>query len=81
MRSCMNTDMAHLKPYEVLAIARERLDKTQDQMAELIGTTQPTIHRWETGRHPIPLARVRRIAKAYRVKLDDLIPPAAQLAS
>ena len=70
-----------LKPHEILVAVRKRLEMTQYEMADLCGTNQPTICRWETGVHAIPLAMVRRIAKAYRVKLNDLIPPAAQLAS
>ena len=73
--------MAALRPHEILAAAREKLDVSQSVMAVALKVSQPTIHRWETGANSVPIADVRRVAKAYKVKPEDLIPPVEQRAS
>lgn len=69
--------MAKTTPGEVLKTAREKLDKTQAQMAELLGVTQPLIARWESGDAYPRTEDVRRVAKVYGVKPDLLLPEIA----
>lgn len=53
---------------------------TQDQLADTLGVTQPTISGWLTGRWPIPPARLIPLERALRVpagtftKILGLIP-------
>lgn len=45
------------------------------QLAALVGTTQPTIHRLETGKRKLTVDWMRRIAEALGVEASDLIAP------
>lgn len=50
--------------------ARKAAGLTQTEAARLVGVTQVTVARWETGRHPIPKAAgmvIEQAAKAGRV--------------
>lgn len=38
---------------DALRALRKQHGLTQQQLADLMGTTQTTINRWETGMHPI----------------------------
>lgn len=52
----------------------ERRLSTYD-LANLVGTTQPTIHRLETGKRKLTVDWMRRIADALGVAPEDLIAP------
>lgn len=63
-------------PGSIMKTARERAGKSQAQIAAELGVTQPLIFKWE---HDISHPRtedVRRVAKAYGIRLDLLIPEA-----
>lgn len=45
------------------------------ELAALVGTTQPTIHRLETGKRKLTVDWMRRIAEALGVEPSDLIAP------
>lgn len=62
---------------ERLRKARTKLKKTQADMAELIGCTQPSIHDWESDRVLPRTQDVRRVAKAYGLEPEQLLPEAA----
>jgi transcriptional regulator with XRE-family HTH domain len=55
-------------PYANVALAvvalRERHGLTQRALAELVGTPQPVVARLESGRHPIEIKMLARIADA-----------------
>ena len=56
-------------PYRDIALAvvdlRGRLGLTQTQLAERVGTTQSVISRLESGRHPVEVKLLVRIADAF----------------
>lgn len=62
----------------IIRDARRRADITQQELGEKLGYTgesaQVSVRRWETGKAPIPLAKIRPLAKALNLTLDDLIP-------
>lgn len=62
---------------EVMRAAREKLGKTQAQMATDLEVTQPLIARWEAGNAYPRTEDVRRVAAAYRLKPDQLLPERA----
>lgn len=45
----------------------------QQQIAELLGTTQQTYSLWERGEREIPLHHAITLAKFYHVSLDYLV--------
>lgn len=55
-------------PYANVALAvvalRERHGLTQRALAELVGTAQPVVARLESGRHPVEIKMLARIADA-----------------
>ncbi len=55
---------------------REQRGLTQAQLAEAIGTTQPTIYRLELGRRKLTVEWMQKIAKALNVNTADLIATA-----
>lgn len=61
---------------ERLRRAREDLGLTQQQLAEKLGVSQPTIHAWESGSMP-RMKRLRAVAEAYGLTLGDLLAEAA----
>jgi len=54
---------------------RQARKLTTYQLAELVGTTQATIHRLETGKRKLTVDWMKRIATALGVKPEDLIAP------
>lgn len=61
---------------EMMRAARDRLGKSQAQIADELGVTQPLIAKWEGGRGSPRTEDVRRVAMAYGIKLELLIPEA-----
>ena len=58
---------------------RERLEKTQDELARSIDLTRTSITNIERGRQKVPLHHLLRIASALGEELRDLIPTKAEL--
>lgn len=52
--------------------ARKAAGMTQMQVAEALNTAQYQIHKWETEKQEISLARAIDLADLYRCTLDDL---------
>jgi len=46
---------------------------TQQTLAKKIGVTRAYLSRLEMGRHDPPLSRLRKLAKALRVSVADLV--------
>ncbi len=57
-----------------LAFWRAKRGLTQARLAKAAGTTQPHIADIESGKHGASFDLMARIAKALRVKIDDLAP-------
>ena len=59
-----------MKVYKRLKDLREDADKSQEEIAKIIGTSQPYYAQYEAGKRPIPFDRVIALAKYYDVSLD-----------
>lgn len=51
---------------------REDKDMSQEEIAQLLGTSQTQYSRWERGHREIPLHIAITLAKFYNVSLDYL---------
>lgn len=49
---------------------REDFDKSQKEIAEIIGTSQSYYSQYESGKRTIPFERAVALAKYYNVSLD-----------
>lgn len=58
--------------YQRLRDMREDADKTQAQIAALLGMKQQQYARYESGQQEIPLRHFITLAKFYNVSLDFL---------
>lgn len=58
--------------------ARIRCSYTQRELGEKMGyagkSAEVTVARWESGTRPVPLEKIRPLAAALGLTLDDLIP-------
>ena len=55
---------------ERLRILREREEKTQKEIAEVLNTTQSYYAQYERNERSIPFERAVELAKYYKVSLD-----------
>jgi transcriptional regulator with XRE-family HTH domain len=62
---------------ERLRKAREKLEKTQKQIADELGKKQPTIHAWESDQTLPKTDEVRAVAAVYGLKPEQLLPERA----
>lgn len=71
--------MAH---YQRLRDLREDADKTQQEIADYLGTSAQHYGKYESGKAEIPLERAVLLAKYYNVSLDYIaeFPQAATLS-
>lgn len=46
---------------------------TQEQLAELLGTTKQQVYRWESGRHTPTTDTVEAVARIFNVSVDFLL--------
>ena len=58
--------------YKRLGDLREDADKSQEEIAKIIGTSQSYYAQYENGKRAIPFERVVILAKYYNVSLDYL---------
>ena len=58
--------------YQRLRDIREDFDKSQEEIAKVLGTTQSYYAQYENGKRAIPFERVVILAKYYNVSLDYL---------
>ena len=56
--------------YERIRNLREDNDKSQSEIAKVIGTSQSYYAQYENGKRSIPFERVIILAKYYNVSLD-----------
>ena len=60
----------HMNIYQRLKDLREDADKTQEEIAKIIGTSQSYYAQYENGKRSIPFERMILLAKYYNVSLD-----------
>lgn len=60
-----------------LAIARRAKGLTQEELADLVGVTQPTIARLEAGKKPPSLRLALRISSVLGFSVEELFGMAA----
>lgn len=62
----------------IIKAARIRADYTQRTLGEKLGyegrSGESTVQRWENGTRPVPIEKIRDLAAALNLTLDDLIP-------
>lgn len=63
----------------IIKAARIRCGYTQKELAERLGYGESSnpgalIKRWESGERPVPIDKIRPLAAALNLTLDDLIP-------
>ena len=61
-----------MKLYQRIRDLREDADKSQEEIAKIIGTSQSYYAQYENGKRAIPFERVIALAKYYNVSLDYL---------
>lgn len=63
---------------EKIKTARLMVGLTQQQLGEKCGyegeTAQVSVRRWEGGTRPVPIEKLRTVAKLLNLTLDDLVP-------
>ena len=58
--------------YQRLKDLREDADKSQEEIAKIIGTSQSYYAQYENGKRAIPFDRMVTLAKYYNISLDYL---------
>ena len=61
-----------MNAYQRLKDMREDADKSQEEIAKVIGTSQSYYAQYENGKRAIPFERMVTLAKYYNVSLDYL---------
>ncbi len=63
--------MKHL--YQRIRDLREDSDKTQAQIAQVLGVHTTQYRRWETGETEIPVHKIIELCKYYKVSADYIL--------
>lgn len=62
----------------IIKAARTNVGYTQQELGEYMGyspeSAGPMIRSWESGRRPVPLEKIRALASALNLTVDDLVP-------
>lgn len=62
----------------IIKAARIKAAFSQKELGEKMGyegrSAEVTVQRWENGSRPVPLEKIRALAAALNLTLDDLIP-------
>lgn len=56
--------------YQRLKDLREDVDMKQEEIANLLGTSQQQYSRWERGAQEIPFHHIIQLARFYRCSID-----------
>lgn len=64
-----------------LKILRRKHNKTQEQMAELLGIGISTYNQYENSERDIPLEKAKSIAEIFKVDINDIFLPTRFTAS
>jgi len=62
-----------LTVYEKLKQRRLELDMTLQEVADILGTGKPTVSRYENGIIDINFSTLKKLAKIYNIKLQDIV--------
>lgn len=62
----------NMQYYQRLRDIREDADKTQTEIANLLGTRQQQYARWESGSWQMPIEHYKTLARYYNVSIDYL---------
>lgn len=64
----------HMKPYmEIIRELREDHDLNQQNVAEILGTTQQVYSRYENGINELPVRHLVTLCKFYDVSADYIL--------
>ena len=61
-------------------IRQKRIEKglTQQKLGELLGykgrSAECVVQHWEYNKHPVPMVRLKPLAKILEIPLEDLLP-------
>jgi len=81
LRAMIDEERAHAEVAQLIHDARTRAGLTQKELAELIGTGQPTIARLEDADYEgHSITMLRRIAKALHLRLEMRLIPDQEAA-
>lgn len=61
----------------IIKAARIKCGYTQKELAEKLGydtAGDATVRTWESGKRPVPLVKIRALAAALNLTVDDLVP-------
>ena len=61
-----------MKYYNNLAKIRKKHNLSQNDIAQILGTTQQTINRYENGQVDMSVTRFIELADFYQISLDEL---------
>lgn len=61
-----------MKYYQRLRDLREDHDESQEEIAQLLGTSRQQYQRWESGLWQMPIEHYKTLAKYYNVSIDYL---------
>lgn len=59
--------------YEVLRNLRIDHDKSQEEIARLLNTTQTYYSKYELGKHPLPVNHLITLCQYYKVSADYIL--------
>ena len=59
--------------YQNLKLIREKANKTQQEIAEQLKTTQQQYWKYEKGTQEIPVRHIKTLAEYYKISSDELI--------
>ena len=59
--------------YEIIRELREDRDLSQQQIAEVLGTTQQVYSRYEKGINEMPVRHIITLCKFYKVSADYIL--------
>ena len=65
--------MAEMDYVRILRDLREDADKTQTQIAEILGTSQTMYARYERGANELPIRHLITLCKYYHVSADVVL--------
>ena len=59
--------------YEIIRNLRIDHDKSQEDIAKLLNTTQTYYSKYELGKHPLPVQHLITLCKYYNVSADYIL--------
>lgn len=70
----MNSEVMQMDKYIInLRNLREDHDLTQQQIADILGTSQTMVARYERGANEMPIRHLITLCKYYNISADDIL--------